>query len=165
MKPSSIAGVAACMLITAFTGCQYDTSTRHYLRTPPAEAEIVGKYAPDAASRKRRVELPMSNAVLPLDASGSITLSNNHAAEFVRVPFSGDGRKACSITGNGTWNIGQSQGYEHVYIQIRNMERDSPCERDFAYPLMLYGHNPPYKLHLIIDDPDLGQFVQFEKQQ
>lgn len=29
---------------------------------------------------------------------------------------------------------------------------------------MLYGNKPPYKLHYIIDDPDLGEFVQFEKQ-
>jgi len=26
------------------------------------------------------------------------------------------------------------------------------------------GNKPPYKLHHIIDDPDLGEFVQFEKQ-
>lgn len=165
VKHSRLVQVAACIVgILTAAGCQYDPSTRHYLRTPPADAEIVGKYVPDAASRKRRVTLPMSGAVLPVDAS-AIILSKNHAAEFIRVPFDVDGRKPCSITGNGTWSIGQSQGYEHIYLRIRNEERDSACGREFAYPLMLYGHKPPYKLHLIIDDPDLGEFVQFEKQQ
>jgi hypothetical protein len=101
--------VAAVVLLTlTVVGCQYDPSTRHYVRTPPSEAEIVGKYAPDAASRTRRIELPMSGDVLPVNPSAAIILSQNHAAAFVRVPYDVDGRNPCSITGNGTWDIGQS---------------------------------------------------------
>jgi hypothetical protein len=166
MKHWSVMQVAAFMLaVLAVTGCQYDPSTWHYLRTPPSDGDIVGKYVPDAASRKRRIKLPMSDAVLPVDGSAAIILSKNHAAEFVRVPFDVDGRKPCSVTGIGTWSIGQSQGYQHVYIRVRNDERDSPCQGEFGYQMMLYGHKPPFKLHDIIDDPDLGEFVQFEKQQ
>jgi hypothetical protein len=43
------------------------------------------------------------------------------------------------------------------------VERDSPCQGERGYQMMLYGDKPPYELHHIIDDPDLGEFVQFEK--
>jgi hypothetical protein len=93
---------AIAFLTLTVVGCQYDASTRHYLRTTPSDAEIVGKYVPDASSQKRRIELPMSGTVLPVDKSAAIILSQNHAAEFVRVPFDVDGRTPCSITGIGT---------------------------------------------------------------
>ena len=97
----SILVVGFILAILPVTGCLYDPSTRHYLRTPPSDADIVGKYFPDAASRKRRIKLPMSGAVPPLDAAAAIILSDNHVAEFVRIPSDLDGRKPCSVTGSG----------------------------------------------------------------
>lgn len=61
--------------------------------------------------------------------------------------------------------MGKSAGYYFLLVRIQNEEADSPCRGDFGYQVMLYGKKPPYKLHQIIDDPDLGEAVQFEKRQ
>jgi len=156
-----ILGTSVLMLV----GCQYDPWAHGYLTTAPSESDLVGKYTPDAASRKRRISLPMSGVVLPIDLAAAITLSENHSAQFVRVPSDYNGKQPCSITGKGTWSIGQSSSrYYAVYVQIQNEEKSSPCGGEYNWPLLLYGKEPPYKLHQIIDDPDLGEAVQFEKQ-
>lgn len=146
-------------------GCQYDPWANGYLTTAPSETDIVGKYTPDAASLKRQIELPMSGELLPVQPSATIALSNDHSAQFSRVPVDHNGTQPCSITGQGTWSIEQSSGrFYSVYVRIRNRESNSPCGTEFNWPLLLYGKRPPYKLHQVIDDPDLGLVVQFEKQ-
>ena len=157
-----ILGVSAL----TFVGCQYDHSAHNYLTSAPKDNDIVGRYVPDAASRKRHISLPMSGTELPVDASAAIILSDDHSAQFVRVPAgSFEGKKPCAVTGRGSWGVNLSQGrYYEVYVRIHNEEKNSPCGSEYNWPLMLYGKQPPYKLHQIIDDPDLGEFVQFEKQ-
>ena len=151
-------------LLTLF-GCQYDPWANGYLTTAPSEKDIVGKYTPDAASLKQQIKLPMSGELLPVQPSATIVLSNDHSAQFSRVPADHDGNQPCSITGQGTWRVEQNRGrYYSVYVRIHNRESNSPCDTEFNWPLLLYGKRPPYKLHHVIDDPDLGLVVQFEKQ-
>lgn len=161
----AICSVATLILpLFLIVGCQRDPSAHEYATTAPLEREIVGKYVPDSASRKERIELPMSGVVLPINPSAAIILSGNHTAQFVRVPTDLEGKQPCSVTGRGSWSIGQVSGrYYGVYIRIRNEEPNSRC-KDFNWPLLLYGKEPPYRLHEIIDDPDLGEVVQYEKQ-
>lgn len=155
----------AVFAVSILIGCQYDPFAHGYLRTTPSEKDIVGSYRPDAVSRKTRLDLPMSGVALPIDAAAEIKLNEDHSATFIRVPADFQGSKPCTITGKGTWSVGQSSGkYYDVYLRIDNEEQSSPC-RDFKLPLLLYGQKSPYRLHEVIDDPDLGLAVQFEKQQ
>jgi hypothetical protein len=151
--------VAICLL-----GCQHDPWANRFATSRPSDSDIVGKYAPDAASRQRRIKLPMSGDALSIHPSAEIVLAENHAAQFVHVPADFEGKKSCSVTGRGSWSVGQENGFYFVLARIKNEEPGSPCNGDFGYQLMLYGKKPPYKLHQTIDDPDLGDAVQFEKQ-
>jgi hypothetical protein len=154
------------LVISALTlfGCQYDPWANGYLTTPPSEMDIVGKYAPDAASLKRSIKLPMTGELLAVQPSAAIVLSNDHSAQFNSVPADHDGKEVCSVTGQGSWSIVKNSGrYYSVYVRIHNRESKSPCGTEFNWPLLLYGKRPPYKLHQVIDDPDLGLAVQFEK--
>ena len=145
-------------------GCQHDPWANRFATAQPSEKEVAGTYAVDAASLKRRINLPMTNSVLPIDASARIVLSNDHTAAFVNVPEDYQGAKPCSVTGRGSWTLGKNGSFSVVKARISNEETNSPCEGDFGYELMLYGKKSPYKLHVTIGDPDHGYAVQFEKQ-
>jgi len=156
------------LVVSALTllGCQHDPWANGYLTTVPSETGIVGEYRSDAASLKRRILLPMSGETLPVQPSALIVLSNDHSAKFSGVPADHDGKQPRSVTGEGSWSIVKNSGtYYSVYVRIRNRESNSPCGTEFNWPLLLHGKRPPYKLHQVIDDPDLGLAVQFEKQE
>ncbi len=162
-----IASKRAMLVIGALTlvSCQHDPWANGYLTTQPTEMDIIGKYAPDAASLKSSIKLPMSGELLAVHPSAAIVLSSDHSAEFSGVPADHDGKEPCSITGQGSWSIAQNSGrYFSVYVRIHNKESNSPCGTEFNSPLLLYGKHPPYKLHQVIDDPDLGLVVQFERE-
>lgn len=151
--------------VLATVGCQYDHSAHNYLTSEPHDRDIAGRYVPDDASRQRHITLPMNGAELPVDASAAIILSEDHSAQFVRVPADYEGKEPCAVTGRGSWSVSLNSGaYYAVYVRIHNEEKHSPCGSEFNWPIMLYGKQPPYKLHQIIADPDLGEFVQFVKQ-
>ena len=106
----------------------------------------------------------MSGDLLAVQPSAAIVLSSDHSAEFSSVPADHDGKEPYSVTGQGSWSIAQNSGrYFSVYVRIHNKELNSPCGTEFNSPLLLYGRRPPYKLHQVIDDPDLGLVVQFER--
>jgi hypothetical protein len=158
--------IILCASTLVIVGCQYDHSASNYLTTAPKDRDIVGRYVLDAASRKKHIALPMSGAEVPINSSATIILSEDHTAQFVGVPAdNGDGKESCVVTGRGSWTVSLNSGnYYAVDVRIHNEEKNSPCGYEFNWPLMLYGNQPPYKLHQIFDDPDLGDFVQFEKQ-
>jgi hypothetical protein len=145
-------------------GCQHDPWANRFATAQPSEKEVAGTYVVDADSQKRRINLPMTNSVLPIDASARIVLSNDHTAAFVNVPEHYQGTKPCSVTGRGSWTLGRNDRFSVVRARISNEETNSPCKGDFGYELMLYGKKSPYKLHVTIGDPDHGDAVQFEKQ-
>ena len=147
-------------------GCQHDPWANGYLTTAPSEADVVGKYVADAESLKRSIKLPMSGQLLSVQPTAAIVLSDDHSAQFSGVPADHDGKEPCSVTGKGSWSVAQNNGrFYSVYVRIRNGEPNSPCGTEFNWPLLLYGKRPPYKLHQVIDDPDLGLAVQFERKQ
>jgi hypothetical protein len=95
-------------------------------------------------------------------------LSADHKAQFLHVPEI-DNRpaiKTCVITGTGSWHLARNDNYTVVNVEIQREDyRRSVdgCEPTYYGQLMLYGKNPPYKLHITIGDPDSGDAVQFEK--
>lgn len=74
--------IERCVLLTLsvvmLAACQYDPWAHGYLTTAPSEAAIVGKYTPDKASRSRRISLPMTGVVVPVDPSAEIVLADSH---------------------------------------------------------------------------------------
>jgi hypothetical protein len=65
---------------------------------------------------------------------------------------------------SGSWQLGKNDDFSVVRTSIVNEEPNRAGKGDFAYELMLYGKKPPYKLYVIIGDPDSGDAVRFEKQ-
>ncbi len=146
-------------------GCQYDPWADRFVTNQVSEKDVVGTYVIDADSQKRQIKLPMTSDVFPVNLSAKIVLLTDHSAEFVYVPEDYQGTKPCSVSGRGSWSLGKNDNFSVVRVNIYNADTNSLCKGDFAYEVMLYGKNPPYKLHITIGDPDSGYAVQFEKQQ
>jgi hypothetical protein len=147
--------------------CQYDPWADGFLTTQPAEIDLVGTYRVDWESLTRRISIPMTTKTLSISRDAEIVLSANHKAEFVHVPEVNDASKStCVISGTGSWQPGRNDSFFVVLVQIQRKDyRQSMdgCEPTYSGALMLYGKKPPYKLHLTISDPDLGDAVQFER--
>ncbi len=155
------------LAFVSLVGCQYDPWADRFLTRQPAERDVVGLYTVDQASLQRTIKLPMTGTVLKINSSAHILLSPDHKAEFFHVPETINDDQSCSITGRGTWRFGKNVSYIVVWADIADEEPDNRCKDaftgKFAEELNLYGEKPPYKLHVTIGDPDLGDAIQFER--
>ena len=149
-------------------GCQYDPWAGRFLKNQPAERVLVGTYKVDSDTLARRVSIPKSTKPLTISRDAEIVLSADHKAQFLHVPEIDNlpAIKTCVITGTGSWQFARNDNYTVVSVEIQREDyRRSVdgCEPTYHGQLMLYGKNPPYKLHITIGDPDSGDAVQFEK--
>ena len=145
-----------------FVGCQRDPWADGFITFRLPDMYVDGTYFIDADSQKRIIKLRHGDGIFPIDHSAHITLSIDHKAQFFRVPEEDHYGAACSVTGKGAWHFGRNGNYTVIIARIVNEETNSLCKGDFAYQLMLYGKESPYKLHITIGDPDSGDAVQFE---
>ncbi len=157
----------AVLTVLTLGGCQHDPWAGRFLTRQPAVQDVVGWYGVDHASLQRTIKLPMNGARLNIDPSAHIVLSADHKAEFFSVPADPDGSSLCSVTGHGTWTLGNNDRYVVIRAMIADEEPNSRCRdtftANFADELNLYGERPPYRLHVTIGDPDSGYAVQFER--
>lgn len=152
------------MVLSIFlVACQYDPWANLFYTGHADEKDVAGTYVVDADSLRREIRVPMSNRTFPVSSSATVVLSPDHRAEFLHVPEDYRGTEACSVTGRGTWQLGKNDSFTVVRARIVNEEKGSLCSGEFAYELVLYGKQSPYKLHITIGDPDSGDAFQFEK--
>ena len=153
----------AVSVLIVLAGCQYDPWAHNFLTGHAEDKDVAGTYVLDAESQKREIRIGLKRTVLPINRSARVVLSRDHRAQFIAVPEDYDGGP-CSITGRGSWRIAKHGGFTLVEALITNDDPCGPYKRvPFGYQLRLYGRRPPYKLHVTISDPDLGDAVQFEK--
>ncbi len=148
-------------------GCQYDPWAGRFLTNQPAERDVVGTYKVDSDTLARGVSIPVSSKSLSISRDAEIVLSADHIAQYLHVPeIDMSITKTCVISGTGSWQLGRNDDYIVVNVEIQRKDyRESVdgCEPTYHGQLMLYGKDPPYKLHITIGDPDSGDAVQFEK--
>jgi len=128
---------------------------------------VVGSYVVDQASLQQTIKQPMGRSPLKINPSARIVLHADHTAEFSYVPEQLIDGVSCSVTGRGSWRLGKNDSYITVWAFIADEESNNRCKETltakFAEEFKLYGSKPPYKLHVTIGDPDLGDAVQFER--
>ncbi len=148
-------------------GCQHDPWADQFLKSQPANGDLVGTYRVDSDTLARRISIPMSTKTLSISQDEEIVLSADHKAQFLHVPeIHEPAMQTCVVSGAGSWDLGRNDAYFVVNVQIQpqnNPRLVDGCEPTYYGQLMLYGKKPPYKLHITIGDPDSGDAMQFKR--
>lgn len=160
----------ACLAIALLAGCQYNPWASDFLKARPAEADLAGTYRVDAESLARRIDLISDSEpgkVLKIRPEATIVLFADRRVEFRSVPdVTFPAERACEISGVGTWKLSEVGGRWYLRVTMEDAidtKGTEGCHVGYSATLHLFGQKPPYKLHVTIGDPDMGDAVQFEK--
>ena len=152
-----------CLLCQA---CQLHPWADDFVKKISDEKDLVGTYRVDADSLRREINVEPAGGKLErlvLRDDMEVTLNPDHSAHFTNLPdeMTKDATSYgfCRLTGTGTWKLYKN---EFVTVDLLPDSNASPsCNGPVSFHL--FGSKPPYKLHITIGDPDLGQAIQFEK--
>lgn len=119
-------------------------------RHSPAPAALIGRYSESKRSWREMASPP---AALELRSDGSASVWNLPSEVSLRT---------CVVSGAGSWSGPDQQG--QVRIDLPKSVTTGGCQ--VAEPgyatLALAGHSQPYRLYLIIEDPDSGTGIWFD---
>jgi hypothetical protein len=168
MWPDRLRLRLGALLVVCILGaaCQFNPWADEFAKGVTDENVLVGTYRIDADSLHRKIEVEdavQKMQVLELRSDMELTLNADHSAHFVKVPDEMTKDAAsygfCELSGKGTWKL---YGDNFSTVDVSPDLTTSPsCNGPVSFHL--FGSNPPYKLHITIGDPDLGQAIQFEK--
>jgi hypothetical protein len=119
----------------------------------PPSAALVGRYS---ESDRRWSEMASPAAALELRADGSASAWNLPSA----APLD-----TCIISGAGSWSGPDQEG--QLRIDFAQSVTKAACRvNEQAYAsFALAGHSSPYRLYLVIGDPDSGTGIWFDLHQ
>jgi hypothetical protein len=152
----------ALLPFVCLAGCQYDPFAHEYTASRPAESEVVGSYRPDRETSERIREQfgisVASSCELILRADGTFSISELPNCWFVSA------QKDClpgTQSVSGTSQLVRQQQWWAVRLTKHSVKHG--VDHSYGLPAMLRGSEPPYILHLIIGDPDMGNGLAFAK--
>ena len=150
-----------------FVGCQHDPWADQFLKSQPAESDLVGTYRVDSDTLARPISIRIGTKTLSISQDERIVLSADHKAQFFHVPeVQESATRTCVVSSAGSWELGRND--EYFVINLKILLKDylrsvDGCEETYYGQLMLYGKRPPYKFHITIGDPDSGDAIQFQR--
>lgn len=155
------------LLLLILTGCQYDPYTDVYTTTQPKTNDVVGIYFPDTNTITLISKEGHYGQVSP-----SITLFSDGTIIITNIPdwwLTSFGEPQGGFdSGRGTWTIEKHQEWWALGVGFTNTENFASLTNKpegLGAEMMLVGEKPPYKIHLIVGDPDAGKGMQFERLQ
>jgi hypothetical protein len=153
----------ALILLTVLAGCQFDPFTAIYTRKQPKPEDLVGTYLPDDATRTLVAkEGGYSAAEISIVVSADGTLIIRNIPDWWLTDF---GKPQGGFdSGEAKWAVQKRQDWWVIGVNFRSTEKFSSQQRrvgTFGTELFLIGEKPPYKIHLIVGDPDEGRGMEF----
>ena len=116
----------------------------------PAPEALIGRYS---ESERRWSEMASPPAALELRSDGSASAWNLPSEVALHT---------CVISGTGSWR-GPDQGGQVRIDFPKSVTADACHVAEPGYAsLALAGHSQPYRLYLIIEDPDSGTGIWFD---
>ncbi len=145
--------IVAVVGAAALTSCQSDPYFGDYTRTKPAEGDLVGAWTPnqDAVARMRdKGGYDTSRSATRFEFKADGTFSMVDMPDWWQ---DGLGRSHRTFrSDSGRWEIHQELDSNTWGIALSNGEF-----------VALRRQKPPYLIHLVIGDPDLGDAMVFTK--
>jgi len=132
-------------------GCQYDPFTAVYTTKQPKAEDLVGWYVPTEETKRfitKEGHYPSVESSIALSADGTLTITN--IPDWWLTPFGRPEGKFDSR--RGKWTVQKHQDWWVIGVNL---------DPGFGTDLFLIGEKPPYKIHLIVGDPDEGRGMDF----
>ncbi len=149
--------VGACLGLLA--GCQYDPNGFAYTRTKPATAAVVGVWDLDIPASDWR---PGPGAAAQ---PHTIELELDGTAAVVGIPaiwrFGLEPQTGGFDSGAGTWKLEEHQ--ERWDIALTLTATNGVSGSDAGHPLSLADQQPPYRIFVVLGDPDEGHKLVFRR--
>jgi hypothetical protein len=101
-----------------------------------------------------------------------VTLKGDHTVVFADFPkFDGLGDKlVCRLSGSANWELHREPssgfGWSVEFLNYRPTPElaGSPCaSKDSTWSILVLNQHAPYRLYLIVGDPDSDTGVEFKK--
>ncbi len=135
-----------------------------YTRAKPKESDLVAQY------KILKIRLTDGLAKPIREQDPSVTLNADHTASLFKFPhFDGFGdRVDCSLSGTANWSLDEGLGIGDGWqLKIENYRSDAQAKEcgpgNAAWPIVLLGQKPPYRLYLSVGDPDSDTGIEFQR--
>jgi len=157
--------VVVLAMAVVLTGCQFDPFGGQYTQSRPTESALVGNYRQTSDT----FQFVQQEGRYPA-ADSSIILRSNGTFELINVPdwwLTDFGQPRGGFdSGKGRWILINLSGSWQIELEVETTKdfasRDHEPRGLVTY-LSLIGESAPYKLHLTVGDPDMGDAMQYEK--
>src|ERR1051325_11230519 len=146
-------------LLLILAGCQRDPYTEVYSMKQPSTNDVVGVYAADTntlALIAKEGHYSAASPAITLGGDGTIVITN--IPDWWLTSF-GEPQGGFD-SGRGTWTIQKHQewwGLSVGFTDTTHFASLSHKPGGMRTEMMLIGEKPPYKIHLIVGDPDNGR--------
>ena len=162
----AVAGMIVCAWALAAAGCGYDPLNPSTQKTPTLPA-VVGTWRLDKAGCAGVLSAANASKVPTIRLNEGGTFSAQDLPNWWNcVTRMLPGKKEYSrawvlMSGSGRWTLMKEQGDWVVRLDFPKLP-GSP--HGLLAPVRLCGQEPPYRLAVIVGDPDEGQFLLFERE-
>lgn len=143
---------AAVLMMTFLFGCGGDPYAGKYAKARPTPQSLVGDWKLKIGSPGTDPSKPTK---LTLRADGSFS-----AVNYPGAALGSFGSAGSFLDGDGIWSVQQHQSFWVIRIHWQNLGKS---QIDVGDMINILNDNPPYVLHHIIGDPDLGEALVFVK--
>ena len=161
----------AVLMVLLVVGCQHDPNTTAYTTAQPKTNDLAGTHVPTTKTLSQIAKeghYPTASPSIVLTSDGTIVITD---IPDWWVSF-GESRGAFD-SGRGSWGVVKHQEWWALGVVFRNTEHLASVQSrfaklgsspgDYGAVMMLVGEKAPYKIHLILGDPDEGRSMQFER--
>ena len=135
-----------------------------YARAKPKAVDLLAQY------KVLKIRLGDDLAKPIREQDPSVTLNADHTATLLKFPhFDGFGdRVECSLSGTANWSLDQGLGIGGGWqLRFDNYHPATQTKKcgpgNTAWPIVLLGQKPPYRLYLSVGDPDSDTGIEFHK--
>ena len=146
-------------------GCQRDPYTVVYSTKRPSTNDLIGVYTADTntlAFIAKEGHYSVASPSITLMGDGTIVITN--IPDWWLTSFGAP--RGGFDSGLGTWTIQKLQEWWGLSVGFPDTTQFASLSNKpsgMNTEMMLVGERPPYKIHLIVGDPDDGKGMQFEK--
>lgn len=153
-------------ILVLCVGCRYDPYHYEYLRNAPSRNEICGVWVvdtertnwPDAAPHLRDESTDAERGHLEIKPDGRFLLVD--LVDFSKFQF---GPVTVLKSASGAWWIGTHPVYDWSYLWLKFEQVDGVPMEDKDAAAYFRREGDEYLLHVIIGDPDEGDFLVFRR--
>jgi hypothetical protein len=137
------------------SACQFDWHTLQYAKTKPDPKEIIGSWVATESTLRELSRTAYSAARPTVVLADDATIRMKDIPDAWRDPF-GDGHGRLE-TFSGTWRFYEQQGWWG--LQVTGEDWQGGC----GGCIMVLGQKAPYRLRIIVGDPDRGVGYEFRR--